>query len=75
MGTSASNVVGAAALLDGCNSSGMKTITGVGYGTGTNQVSSQQIGYYNSASTISSVSAFSGQGSFDAGTMYVYTSA
>ena len=63
------------ALFDGCNSSGMKSFIGMAVGTGTNQVSSQQIGYYNSSSTISSVSAFSGQGNFDAGTIYVYTSA
>ena len=31
-------------------------------------------GYYNSASTITSVSAFSSSGNFDAGTIFVYTS-
>jgi hypothetical protein len=75
MGTSASNAMAAYAIFDGCNSSGMKIVNTVGVATGTNQVSTQQGGFYNSASTISSISLISSVGNFDAGTMYVYTSA
>jgi hypothetical protein len=32
-------------------------------------------GYYNSASTISSISVYSDTGNFDGGTVFVYTSA
>ena len=32
-------------------------------------------GYYNKTDTISSISVVSGTGNFDAGTVYVYTSA
>ena len=63
--------------ITGCNSSGVKVFTSVGatssglnngydYWTG---------GYYNSSSTISSVSIRSSTGNFDNGTIWVYTSA
>jgi hypothetical protein len=66
-----------AITLTGCNSSGVKQFASVGGG---NDASSLQRlyhlqGYYNSSSTISSISVFSGLGNFDAGTVYVYTSA
>jgi hypothetical protein len=64
--------------LTGCNSSGVKAFQSVGGGT-PNGVNGQFAyigqGYYNSSSTISSVSIISSDGNFDDGTMYVYTSA
>jgi hypothetical protein len=64
-------------LLTGCNSSGVKVFHGVG-GVSNNDYSSEYYftgGFYNSASTISSISMHSTVGNFDAGTVYVYTSA
>jgi hypothetical protein len=75
--TSAATVYGFC-LLTGCNASGLKMlqVTGGGLPDGSN---GQQIynigGYYDSSSTISSISVFSASGNFDAGTVYVYTSA
>ena len=70
----------ASCLLSGCNSSGVKvaTITGGAGGSGgagTGQYQFAYSGFFNSSSTISSVSAFSSSGNFDAGKIYVYTSA
>jgi len=68
-----------AITLTGCNSSGVKQMILTGGGNldgGTrfqNLISFQ--GYYNSSSTISSISVFSSTGNFDGGTVYVYTSA
>jgi hypothetical protein len=66
-------------LLSGCNSSGVKVFNSAG---GANSAASAQShrfytqgGYYNSSSTISSISLLSSTGNFDAGTVYVYTSA
>jgi hypothetical protein len=65
-------------MISGCNSSGIKPIQmtgGCDNGGGTNQQFAAAQGYYNSASTISSVSAFSTVGNWDNGTMYVYATA
>jgi len=65
-----------ALTITGCNSSGVKAYQVVG-GPG-NHVNAGFVsvqGYYNTSSVISSVSLFSETGNFDAGTMYVYTSA
>ena len=65
-------------LLTGCNASGVKMVqvTGGGFPDSNNGHQIYNIGgYYNSASTISSISVFSAAGNFDAGTVYVYTSA
>lgn len=77
-----SNVVGSQvngyALIDGCNSSGVKTFTSVGAGTKSSGDSHRVYsvgGYYNSSSTISSISLNSSVGNFDNGTIYVYASA
>ena len=65
-------------LLTGGNSSGVKQFQYFGlpnwdgYNAGR---SNQGVGFYDSASTISSVSIVSSAGNFDAGTIYVYTSA
>ena len=76
-GTANSTVFGFC-LLNGCNASGVKIVqvTGGGLPEGDNgQGQYNYGGYYNSASTISSVSVVSSTGNFDAGTVYVYTSA
>lgn len=65
-------------FLNGGASSGVKSIsyTGGGVNIGYNsQIAFQYGGYYNSASTISSVSIVSSSGNFDDGTIFVYTSA
>jgi hypothetical protein len=65
-------------MISGCNSSGVKPIQmtgGCDNGGGTNQQFAAAQGYYNSASTISSVSAFSTVGNWDNGTLYVYATA
>jgi|LakMenEpi03Aug12_release.lakeMendotaPanAssembly.Ray.scaffolds.fasta_scaffold340642_2 hypothetical protein len=78
VGQNAGSAVSGYALFSGCNSSGVKVFNAAGGATDSG--SSQQIfytlgGYYNSASTISSVSIFSATGNFDAGTVFIYTSA
>ena len=75
--TAASPVVGAATFT-GCNSSGVKAFdsTGAARAQGGNSQAGYVLqGFYNSSSTISSVSVISGTGNFDAGTVFVYTSA
>ena len=73
----ASNVFGYV-LLSGCNSSGVKiynsSASARGQGSG-GQEATVAGGYYNSSSTISSISMRTHAGTFDAGTVYVYTSA
>jgi hypothetical protein len=66
-------------LLTGCNSSGVKVFSVGGGSTSSASDSGQRGytlgGYYDSSSTISSISVFSTGTNFDAGTVYVYTSA
>jgi hypothetical protein len=65
-------------MLDGCNSSGIKTINGAGSGTangGTNHAAYNFGGFWNNSATVTSVSAYSATGNFDNGTLYVYASA
>jgi hypothetical protein len=65
-------------LISGANSSGVKMFQAAGAGnagSGDQQVSYNLGGFYNSASVITSVSAFSTDGNFDGGTLFVYTSA
>ena len=64
--------------LSGCNSSGVKVFNSLGIGrpNGSNSQRAYLLGgFYNSSSTISSVSIRSTSGNFDAGTIFVYTSA
>jgi hypothetical protein len=74
-----SGVVSSGLTLTGCNSSGIKQLNSVGGSRGQggdiNNRSYILQGYYNSSSTISSISLISSAGNFDAGTVYVYTSA
>ena len=65
-------------LITGCDAAGVKMMqtAGSANAAGADLFGSYQVGgYYDSASTISSVSLFSGSGNFDAGTVYVYASA
>jgi hypothetical protein len=63
-------------LLQGCNSSGVKAFNSSGSGnsaSGVGQLFGYALGgYYNSSSTISSVSVYSYTGNLDAGTVFVY---
>ena len=79
MANNVASIVSGYVLLSGCNSSGVKVFNSVG---SANAPSSSYWhepymigGYYNSASTISSVSVNCNSGTFDAGTVYIYTSA
>jgi hypothetical protein len=66
------------ALFSGCNASGVKVYNsagGVNPGSGAYPRSYVIGGYYTGSSTISSISIVSEAGNFDAGTVYVYTSA
>jgi hypothetical protein len=80
MSTQPASEAYAYALFTGCNSSGVKTIQmsgGSTRGGGTEQRSFSYGGYYSGSSTISSVTLFA-DGAFsnyDAGTIFVYTSA
>jgi hypothetical protein len=60
---------------NGCNASGVKMMQFTFAGTGTNTFSNYGGGIYTGSSTISSVTVFSNTGNWDAGTVYVYTSA
>ena len=80
MSGDAASVLSGYLLLEGCNSSGLKIGTYAGHpnqataGTGT--FYGQWGGaLYSDSATISSVSIISTNGSFDAGTVFVYTSA
>jgi len=80
MSDQAASVVAGGVTITGCNSSGVKQYTSIGganRGTagGGGHVGYSLQGFYNSATTISSISIFSSAGNFDAGTVYVYTSA
>ena len=64
--------------LSGCNSAGVKVFTQAGMGRpagGSGHEGFMTGGYYDSATTISSISVNSSSGDFDNGTVYVYTSA
>jgi len=62
-------------IMQGANSSGLKVYQSLGAGESENNKFYNLGGYYNSASTISSVSIVSSIGNFDAGKIYIYTSA
>lgn len=78
MSATANSPVVGAVTFSGCNASGVKAFasTGGGRAQGSNGQSNYILqGYYNSSSTISSISVVSSTGNFDAGTVYVFTSA
>lgn len=76
MGTSAASLVAGGVSFSGCNNTGLKAFTSIGAPNNaqadTAKIAYSLQGYYNSASTISSVSLISSSGNFDAGTLYVY---
>jgi len=79
-GDSASDTMEGYLFISGCNSAGLKLFHGAGTGLGGSGTASERRsyipgGYYNSASTISSVSLTTADQNFDAGTVYVYASA
>ena len=70
------NVAACAVSVFGANSSGIKMVDLKGSPTSVDSNDAYNTtGYYDSASTISSVSVLSSAGNFDAGTIYVYGSA
>ena len=75
MGNTAAQTVAGYAQFTGCNSSGVKAFVSAGGGKGSGNQSFSLGGIYNSSTVISSVSAYSSTGNFDAGKIYVYTSA
>ena len=76
-GTSAAALISGNALITGCNAAGVKIMQsdGASTGTGTDWIQTSNGGYYNSSSVITSISIHSTSGNFDAGTVFVYTSA
>jgi hypothetical protein len=78
IGTSASSALAGYCLMTGANSSGVKVYNLVGQGgdgvNGEDNTGYSYGGYYDSSSTISSVSVVAAS-NFDAGTVFVYTSA
>jgi hypothetical protein len=77
MSSSASSTVSGYCILTGCNAAGVKMFNNTSGSTGSSGDQNNYFmgGYYNSSSTISSISIFSASGNFDNGTVYVYTSA
>lgn len=62
-------------FLTGCNSSGVKSIIAGTGATQTGNETSYTGGYWNNSASVTSISLLSSSGNFDAGTIYVYTSA
>ena len=78
MGNNATSVVHGYLVIQGCNTAGKKMVFSAGNGTaggGNGQTAYMLGGYYDSTSTISSISLFSTSGNFDAGTFEVYGAA
>jgi hypothetical protein len=74
--SNAGEAVSGYCTISGCNSSGVKVYNGAGSGSGGNGQEGFWLGgYYNSSSTISSVSVYSSTGNLDAGQVFIYTSA
>ena len=76
--TDASTTMSGYALFSGCNASGVKIYNMSGManpGAGSYNRGYVVGGYYTGSSTISSISLVTEAGNFDAGTVYVYTSA
>jgi len=72
-GSNAADIISCAAIIDGANAAGVKTITFSNYAGGTtNNNTNSYNGFYAGTSTISSVTVTSDTGNWDAGTIYVY---
>ena len=74
MGDTATNTINGNMLLMGCNSSGLKTMQYAGGGGNYQGIQLPSQGYYSGSSAITSVN-FVSDGTFDAGTIWVYGSA
>jgi hypothetical protein len=74
MGDGAANTINGNMLLMGCNSSGLKTMQYAGGGGNYQGIQLPSQGYYSGSSAITSVN-FVSDGTFDAGTIWVYGSA
>jgi trimeric autotransporter adhesin len=79
MSSDAASQVNSTMIITGGNTSGLKQVVVSGSAsrvTGSGQTASPMYGgFYDSASTVSSVSVVSSSGNFDNGTIYVYASA
>jgi hypothetical protein len=78
MSSNAGSSMGGYVLIHGCNTSGVKMFNaaaGFSAAGGNGAVGYLTGGFYNSSSTISSISIVSIAGNLDAGTVYVYASA
>jgi len=79
MSSDAASQVNSTMIITGGNTSGLKQVVVSGSAsrvTGSGQTASPMYGgFYDSASTVSSVSVISSSGNFDNGTIYVYASA
>ena len=76
LGTTATDSVSGSIVIQGANSTGQKVVTVLGTGSSSSggQRGFTYSGRYDSSSVISSISAFSDSGNFDAGTMFIYGS-
>lgn len=75
-GSSSGSTFSGGIIITGCNSSGVKSFQAMaGCSNSVNNSATASTGYYDSSSTISSVSLHSTSGNFDNGTIYVYTTA
>jgi hypothetical protein len=78
MSDNAGSTVSGFVMLDACSTTGIKNFLSGGMGSpssGSGHRAFVNNGYYDSASTISSISVDSSSGDLDAGTVFVYTSA
>lgn len=73
--SAAADVVSGYLLISGCNSAGVKVVNGLAVSKNSGSRGAHIGGYYNSATVISSISMFTSAGNFDAGTVFVYTTA
>jgi hypothetical protein len=78
MSNNAGSAVSANVDISGCNSSGLKMYSSQGFAnnaTGNGQRQWVGGGYWNNSATVTSVSIVSSGSNFDAGTVFIYTSA
>jgi hypothetical protein len=78
MSGNAGSTVSSSTRIEGANTAGLKVLTTLGAAaaaTGNDKIGRFYSGFWNNVSTISSVSAISSTGNFDAGRIYVYGAA
>lgn len=69
--TAGENLMGAC-MIYGTANAGIMAMHSTGMGSGTSRIGNASTGYFDAAAAVTSISASSGNGNFDAGTMYVY---